>query len=140
MVYKLYKISHKLYIKNVPIIPLIIKGIIRVFFAAAIPYEAEIGENTLLGYSGLGIVIHKNAVIGKNCVISQNVTIGGTQGQKNVPVIEDNVEIGAGANIIGNVRIGSGAVIGAGAVVISDIPKNAIAVGVPAIVKKINQV
>lgn len=119
MVYKLYKISHKLYIKNVPIIPLIIKGIIRVFFAAAIPYEAEIG---------------------KNCVISQNVTIGGTQGQKNVPVIEDNVEIGAGANIIGNVRIGSGAVIGAGAVVISDIPKNAIAVGVPAIVKKINQV
>lgn len=55
-------------------------------------------------------------------------------------MIEDNVEIGAGANIIGNVRIGRGAVIGAGAVVISDIPKNAIAVGVPAIVKKINQV
>lgn len=137
MVYKLYKISHKLYMKKVPIIPKIIKGIIRVVFAAAIPYEAEIGENTLFGYGGLGIVIHKNVIIGKNCVVSQNVTIGGAQGSKGVPIIGDNVDIGAGANIIGNVKIGSGAVIGAGAVVISDIPKNAVAVGVPAVVKRI---
>lgn len=102
-----------------------------------IPYQAEIGEGTILGYQALGIVIHKRCVIGKNCYISQNVTMGGTSEIYEVPVLGDNVTVGAGANIIGPVHVGNNAVIGAGAVVVSDIPDNAVAVGVPAKVVKI---
>ncbi|MCB6509205.1 serine O-acetyltransferase [Dorea sp. 210702-DFI.3.125] len=102
-----------------------------------IPYQAEIGEGTILGYQALGIVIHKRCVIGKNCHISQNVTMGGTSEIYEVPVLGDNVTVGAGANIIGPVHVGNNAVIGAGAVVVSDIPDNAVAVGVPAKVVKI---
>lgn len=63
--------------------------------------------------------------------------MGGTSEIYEVPVLGDNVSVGAGANIIGPVHIGNNAVIGAGAVVISDIPENAVAVGVPAKVIKI---
>lgn len=105
-----------------------------------IPYQADIGEGTVLGYQALGIVIHKRCVIGKNCHISQNVTMGGTSGIYEVPVLGDNVNVGAGANIIGPVHIGDNAIIGAGAVVVSDIPENAIAVGVPAkVIKMLNK-
>lgn len=104
-----------------------------------IPYQADIGEGTIIGYQGIGVVIHKRCVIGKNCHISQNVTLGGTSGLYEVPVVGDNVEIGAGANIIGPVHIGNNVIIGAGAVVITNIPDNSVAVGVPAkVVKKVN--
>lgn len=79
-------------------------------------------------------------MIGKDCHISQNVTLGGTSGFWKVPIVGDNVEIGAGANIIGPVHIGNNSVIGAGAVVITDIPENSLAVGVPAkVIKRINK-
>lgn len=103
-----------------------------------IPYQADIGEGTILGYQGLGIVIHKRCVIGKNCHISQNVTLGGTSEIYEVPILGENVNVGAGANIIGPVRIGNNVVIGAGAVVLTDIPDNCVAVGVPAkMIKKL---
>ena len=136
LVYRWYRISNKLYKKNIPIIPKLIKVIIRIVFSAVIPYEVEIGENTILGYNALGVVIHKKAKIGRKCIISQNVTIGGAQGCNELPVIGDYVDIGAGAQIIGNVKIGDYAIIGAGAVVTKDIPKNATAVGVPARILK----
>lgn len=107
------------------------------YCGGVIPYQAEIGEGTILGYQALGIVIHKRCVIGKSCHISQNVTMGGTSEIYEVPVLGDNVTVGAGANIIGPVHVGNNAVIGAGAVVVSDIPDNAVAVGVPAKVVKI---
>ena len=131
-VYKWYKASRVLYLHHVPLLPGLIKGLIRVLWAAVIPYQADIGEGTVIGYQGLGVVIHKRCVIGKNCHISQNVTFGGTSDIYEVPVVGNNVTVGAGANIIGPVRIGDNAVIGAGAVVITDIPENSVAVGVPA--------
>lgn len=136
-VYKWYKAERWLYLHHIPLLPGIIKIAIRILWAAVIPYQADIGEGTIIGYQGLGVVIHKRCVIGNNCHISQNVTLGGTSGIYEVPVIGNNVEIGAGANIIGPVHIGDNAVIGAGAVVITDIPNNAVAVGVPAKVIKI---
>lgn len=78
-----------------------------------------------------GIFISHYAIIGKNCTIYQQVTI--SQGPNNEPtIIGDNVVIGAGAKIIGSVKIGDNVKIGANAVVVDDIPSNSIAVGVPA--------
>lgn len=135
-VYKWYKVSRKLYLHHIPIIPMLIKGAIRIL-GGVIPYQADIGEGTLIGYQGIGVVIHKKCVIGANCHISQNVTLGGGGGPEGgLPVIGDNVLVGAGAVILGNVHIGDNATIGANAVVLSDIPANAVAVGVPAKVVK----
>lgn len=135
-VYKWYKASRIIYLHHIPIIPMLIKGAIRVFWGAVIPYQADIGEGTLIGYQGLGIVIHKNTIIGKNCRISQNVTIGGGGGPKGPPVLNDSVHVGAGAVILGGVHIGNNVQIGANAVVLTDLPDDCVAVGVPAKVVK----
>ena len=139
-IYKWYKAERWLYLHHIPILPQIIKASIRILWGGVIPYQADIGEGTIIGYQGIGVVIHKRCVIGKNCHISQNVTLGGTSGLYEVPVVGDNVEIGAGANIIGPVHIGNNVIIGAGAVVITNIPDNSVAVGVPAkVVKKVKK-
>ena len=97
-----------------------------------------IKRNNILFPHPVGIVISKAARLGENCVIYQNVTIGsrdvesGNQQSQNYPVIGNNVTIYAGAVIIGPVHIGDCAVIGANAVVLQDVPKNSVAVGVPA--------
>lgn len=131
-IYKWYKLSRKLYLSHVPLLPGLIKTAIRIVWGAVIPYQADIGEGTEIGYQGLGVVIHKRCVIGRNCHIAQNVTLGGTSGYYDVPMLGNNVEVGAGANIIGPVRIGNNVIIGAGAVVLNDIPDGCTAVGVPA--------
>lgn len=127
-IYRWYQAERFLYLHHVPILPLLIKGAIRILWGGVIPYQADIGEGTVLGYQGLGIVIHKRCVIGCNCHISQNVTLGGRSGIYEVPVVGDYVEIGAGANIIGPVHIGNYVSVGAGAVVLDDVPDQCIAV------------
>jgi serine O-acetyltransferase len=97
---------------------------------AEIPLNSHIGGSLLLPHPN-GIVIHDMAVIGANCLIFQQVTIGTGSGP-GYPVIGDHVDIGAGAKILGGVQIGAHAKIGANAVVISDVPPHATAVGVPA--------
>lgn len=101
--------------------------------------QAEIHLNTRIG-GGLrlphpnGIVIHPEAIIGPNCTIMAQVTIG--QGRTpGVPVIGGHVDIGAGARLLGNIKIGDHAQIGANAVVTKDVPTRAVAVGVPARVR-----
>lgn len=79
-----------------------------------------------------GVVIHPNALIGPNCLIFQQVTIGTREGEM-VPVIGAHVDIGAGAKILGDVRVGDHALIGANAVVIADVPSGKTAVGIPAV-------
>lgn len=91
-------------------------------------------KSVSLGHT-TGIVINSRAKIGKNVHIRNNVTIGGKSGD-GVPTIEDDVEIGAGAVIIGKVTVGEGAIIGANATVVSDIPPHTVAVGNPAEVIK----
>lgn len=80
-------------------------------------------------------MVHEKAVIGRYCKIFQNVTIGQkhskTQKNDGVPVIGDYVQIGAGACLLGNIKIGNYAVIGANAVVIDDVPAYAVVVGIP---------
>lgn len=87
-----------------------------------IPASAQIGERTVFGYKGIGVIVHKRAVIGKNCIIGTNVTIGGKSGHYQVPRIGDNVDISTVAKILGPITVGDGCVIGANAVVIKDCP------------------
>lgn len=94
---------------------------------------ADFGPGLVLVHS-LGVVINTGVKGGRNVVIEHQVTIGAEKGL--VPVIGDNVFIGAGAKILGGVTIGSGARIGANAVVLDDVPPNATAVGIPARVVK----
>jgi len=96
--------------------------------------STSIGGGLILPHAN-GIVIHPDVIVGPNCRLFQQVTLG-TGPRPGVPVIGAHVDIGAGAKILGGVTIGDFAVIGANAVVISDIPAGATAVGVPAVVKR----
>ena len=100
---------------------------------ADIPLTCRIGGGLLIPHPN-GIVIHPDALIGVNCLIFQQVTVGTREGG-GVPVIEDHVDIGAGAKVLGGVRIGAQAVIGANAVVLTDVPSGAAAMGVPATIR-----
>ena len=95
--------------------------------------SAKIGRRLVIEHSG-GIVVHGNSVIGDDCIIRQGVTIGNRRldRPREAPHIGNRVNIGAGAKILGGVRIGDDVEIGANAVVIADVPSGAIAVGVPA--------
>ena len=135
MLNELLHFGHRLYIKKRRLIPKIIYRFNRVIFSCDIPPKTEIGEGTLFSHSGLGVVVNEEAIIGKNCRILQNVTIGG-RGDHGVPVIEDNVTIGACACIIGGVTVGHDSVIGAHAVVLKDVPPCSVVVGNPAKVVK----
>jgi serine O-acetyltransferase len=97
---------------------------------AEIPLNCNIGGGLLIPHPN-GIVIHPGAKIGVNCLIFQQVTIGTRHGPGE-PVIEGHVDIGAGAKILGTVRIGAHARVGANAVVLSDVPAGAAAIGIPA--------
>lgn len=97
---------------------------------ADIPLNCQLGGGLLLPHPN-GVVIHPFSVVGPNCLIFQQVTIG-AGGKPGYPIIGGHVDIGAGAKILGGVRIGNHARIGANAVVTSDIPEGATAVGIPA--------
>lgn len=97
---------------------------------ADIPINIHIAGGLLIPHPN-GIVMHPNVTIGPNCLVLQQVTIGSNE-QGDTPVIEGHVDIGAGAKLIGKIHIGKHAKIGANAVVLTDVPAYATAVGVPA--------
>ncbi|ALZ77062.1 serine O-acetyltransferase [Rheinheimera sp. F8] len=134
----LYRIGNFLYQKKIPALPNLFNLLIRIIHNCAVYSETSIGEGTVFGYGGIGVVIHKRAVIGKNCIIGSNVTIGGRSRSRDVPLIGDNVYIATGAKILGAIKIGNNVVIGANAVVIQDVPDNCVVAGVPAKVIKEN--
>jgi len=96
-----------------------------------IPWKTRIG-NSLTIYHGYGLVINDGVRIGDNVVLRQNVTIGNLEVGGGCPFIADDVEVGAGATILGPITVGTGALIGAGAVVTRDVPDGAVVAGVPA--------
>ncbi|MBN1204498.1 MAG: serine acetyltransferase [Myxococcaceae bacterium] len=128
----LYRLARRLHQRGVPLVPDLLRKAIYYLHSSYIPYEAELGEGTQLGYGGIGVVIHKATKMGRHCLISQQVTIGGRSGIEGAPVIGDYVRIGAGAKILGNIHIGDFAVIGANAVVLKDVPAATVVAGVPA--------
>ncbi len=134
-----YRFSRWLAQHNVPVVPRYIDFLVRLIFSCWIPHTVNAGERLALGYGGLSIVIHSDAIIGEGVHIDQCVTIGGTGTKLGVPVIKDDVYIGAGAKILGPITIGKGAVIGANAVVINDVPEYSVMAGVPARIIKSNK-
>lgn len=72
-----YRISRWCYLHHIPLVPKLITLLIFLIYNSKVPYQAEIGRGTKLGYGGIGVVIHSKSVIGANCSIGQQVTIGG---------------------------------------------------------------
>lgn len=132
----LYRIGHWGYKRKISILSKIIHGVIFLVYNSSIPSSAEIGEGTKFAYGCIGTVIHHNAQIGENCIIGQCVTIGSKSKGTGAPIIGSSVYIAAGARLLGNIRIGDGAVIGANAVVTHDVPARSMAYGVPARIVK----
>ena len=97
----------------------------------SIPKSVKVGPGLKIWHFG-NIFIHSECVLGANCTLRQGVTIGNRQDDGPVPVLEDDVELGAYAQILGGVRVGRGAKVGAMSVVLRDVPPGAVAVGVPA--------
>jgi serine O-acetyltransferase len=108
---------------------------IQIVTGIELPCEVQIGRNFVIDHFG-GIIVNGYARFGDNCRIRNGVTIGLQRvGELTAPVFGDNVDIGAGAKILGAIRIGNNVIIGANAVVITDVPDDSIAVGVPATIK-----
>jgi len=106
-------------------------AIITLIVGIHLPRGATIGPGLRIYHFG-GVMVSASAVIGSNCTLRQNVCIGTRYGDDDAPHIGDNVDFGVGAVVIGRIRVGNNVRIGANAVVLTDIPDNSTAVGVPA--------
>lgn len=131
-----HRAAHYLYKKRFFFLARLISQISRFFTGIEIHPGATIGKRNLFDH-GMGIVIGETAVIGNDCTIYHGVTLGGIAGitgknKKRHPTLGNNVSIGTGAKILGNITIGNNAKIGANSVVLKDVPNNAVAVGIPA--------
>jgi serine O-acetyltransferase len=127
-----HRVAHALDEAGVPVLPRAIAYVARSVTGIEIHPCAQIGDGLFIDH-GMGVVIGETAEIGVNVTIYQSVTLGGTgfATGKRHPTVEDNVTIGSGAKLLGPITIGHGAKIGAGAVVIHDIPPNSTVVGNP---------
>ena len=94
-------------------------------------YKTKTGTRLRL-YHGTGLVVHEESVLGDDCTLRHGVTIGYRRSGEGAPVIGNRVDIGCGAILLGAIRVGDGAVIGAGAVVLHDVPAGAVVAGNPA--------
>jgi len=130
-----YRVAHA--ILKIPILPRLISQIAKFLTGIEIHPGAQIGKGLFIDH-GLGVVIGETSIIGDNVTLYQGVTLGGTGKEKGKrhPTIGNNVVIGTGAKVLGNITIGDNSYIGANAVVIKDIPHNATVVGVPGRITK----
>ena len=109
-----------------------LKPISEILTGIELPCEATLGRRFRIDHFG-GIVISGDAAFGDDCVIRNGVTVGLKHtGNRGAPTLGSRVDIGAGAKILGPIRIGDDVAIGANAVVLIDVPSNSVAVGVPA--------
>jgi serine O-acetyltransferase len=129
---ELHRLAHALHRRRVPVIPRVISNFSRFVTGIEIHPGAQIGEGLFIDH-GMGVVIGETAEIGDDCHILQGVTLGGTSMHrtKRHPTLGNRVTVGAGAKLIGAVEIGDNARIGAGSVVVANVPENATVVGVP---------
>jgi serine O-acetyltransferase len=127
-----HRIAHTLLRWHIPILPRLLSQWARFVTGIEIHPGADIGPGLFIDH-GMGVVIGETAVIGRNVTIFQGVTLGGTGKErgKRHPTLSNDVVIGAGAKVLGNITVSDHVAIGANAVVIRDVPANSTVVGVP---------
>jgi serine O-acetyltransferase len=127
-----HRFCHWLYTLGIPFIPRLISQFSRFLTGAEIHPGATIGKGVFIDH-GMGVVIGETAVIGDYALIYQGVTLGGTgkESGKRHPTLGENVVVGAGAKVLGNIQIGNNVRLGAGSVVLRDVPSDCTVVGVP---------
>ena len=127
-----HRLANALYRARVPFLPLAIAAIARSITGIEIHPAATIGQGFFIDH-GMAVVIGQTAEIGDDVTLYQGVTLGGTgfATGKRHPTVQDNVTIGSGAKLLGPITVGHGSKIGAGSVVIHDVPPNSTVVGNP---------
>jgi serine O-acetyltransferase len=127
-----HRVAHQLYKLRLPFIPRFISAIARFLTGIEIHPGATIGKGFFIDH-GMGVVIGETAIVGDDVLLYQGVTLGGTgkESGKRHPTVGNNVVVGAGAKVLGNIELGSNVRIGAGSVVLRDVPSNCTVVGVP---------
>lgn len=136
-----YRVAHKLYISEHYFSARLVSQVARRLTGIEIHPGATIGKRLFIDH-GMGLVIGETTEIGDDCTLYQGVTLGGTGKDvgKRHPTLGNNVMVGAGAKVLGPVKIGDNSKIAAGAVVLNEIPEQSTAVGIPAkVVKKKGQ-
>jgi serine O-acetyltransferase len=128
----LHRLAHKLYLARVPLLPRLISQCGRFFTGIEIHPGAHIGHRFFIDH-GMGVVIGETAEIGDDVLLYQGVTLGGTGNEKGKrhPTLGNRVVVGAGAKVLGGIRIGDDVKIGAGTVVVRPVPDNSTVVGIP---------
>lgn len=127
-----HRLAHTLHRRRIKMLPRLVSHVSRFLTGIEIHPGAKIGEGFFIDH-GMGVVIGETAEIGDNVTLYQGVTLGGTSQQrtKRHPTLGNNVVVGVGAQLIGNITIGDNTKVGAGSVVINSVPANATVVGVP---------
>ncbi len=127
-----HRLAHKLYKARVPLLPRMISQFARFFTGIEIHPGATIGRRFFIDH-GMGVVIGETAEVGDDVLLYQGVTLGGTGNEKGKrhPTLGDGVVVGAGAKVLGSIRIGNHVKIGAGSVVVHPVPDYSTVVGVP---------
>jgi serine O-acetyltransferase len=127
-----HRLAHQIYRMGFTLIARVISQVSRFFTGIEIHPGARIGQRFFIDH-GMGVVIGETAEIGNDVLLYQGVTLGGTGKErgKRHPTVGNDVVIGTGAKVLGNIRIGDGARIGAGSVVVSAVPDHSTVVGVP---------
>lgn len=128
----LHRVAHWLHILGLPFVPRLISHLARFLTGIEIHPGAQIGRGVFIDH-GMGVVIGETAIVGDYVLIYQGVTLGGTGKEtgKRHPTLGENVVVGAGAKVLGNLLIGNNVRIGAGSVVLRDVPSDCTVVGVP---------
>ncbi len=128
----MHRIAHKLNYWKLPLIPRLISQFSRFLTGIEIHPAARIGRRFFIDH-GMGVVIGATTIIGDDVLLYQGVTLGGTGNEhgKRHPTLGNNIVVGSGAKILGNIEIGSNSRIGAGSVVVDNVPENSTVVGVP---------
>lgn len=132
-----HRVANFLWRIGVPFLPRLISQVARFFTGIEIHPGAKIGRGFFIDH-GMGVVIGETAIVGNGVTIFQEVTLGGTGKErgKRHPTLGDNIVVGAGAKILGNIEIGDNSYVGANAVVVKSVPPNSTVVGVPGRVTK----
>jgi len=127
-----HRLAHTLFRWRIPLLPRLISHLSRFLTGIEIHPGAKIGEGFFIDH-GMGVVIGETSEIGDNVTLYQGVTLGGTSHQraKRHPTLGNNVVVGVGAKLIGDITIGDNTKVGAGSVVVTSVPANATVVGVP---------